>query len=439
MKPYCIIISNQIIQRLSPYMPLLHKFLAKTSLLTVTICTLLFVLPVLSQDDPFQVPQYNFIDYESNKIIDNTGTFANELTKNILSLITGNGKTIIAHIGDSHIQADFFSSKVRNRLQMLHPGISGPRGLLFPFNLAASNNPHNYNFQSPNNWTPWFSTKIKEPSEIGLFGVKISTNDSLIELNIKINDTISELFNIVELWYSADIDGIIAFKSEKIQLQYSLEKGKNRRFLCNFPADLKEIKLRIIYPTVQNFELFGVKLGNDLSGIEYHAIGLNGASTTSFNRCLYFENQLKCLNPNLIILSLGTNDAYAGDIISLQFKNEYNTLINTIQKACPSTPILLTTPNNHARHRYDMTEKITIINDVIKEISKEKGLAIWDFHTLMGGKNSIYQWQKDSLAAKDMIHLSPKGYRLKADLFYIALLKLFDKNVSNTEIQTPEP
>ena len=48
----------------------------------------------------------------------------------------------IVHIGDSHIQADYFSGMLRMCLQKQF-GNAG-RGLIFPYKVAKTNEPYNY-------------------------------------------------------------------------------------------------------------------------------------------------------------------------------------------------------------------------------------------------------------------------------------------------------
>ena len=43
----------------------------------------------------------------------------------------------------------------------------------------------------------------------------------------------------------------------------------------------------------------------------------------------------------------------------------------------------------------------------------------------MGGSNSISDWQKQGLAAKDLIHFSVKGYEKQGDLLYQTLMKYY--------------
>ena len=56
----------------------------------------------------------------------------------------------ILHLGDSHIQAGFFSGAVRDSLQAVF-GDAG-RGLVAPLKLLGTNEPPDYTITSPNSW-----------------------------------------------------------------------------------------------------------------------------------------------------------------------------------------------------------------------------------------------------------------------------------------------
>lgn len=398
------------------------------------LCNILILrLVSTAQDDPYAIDHYPYINYEINEITDSTGRFSDTLASCLVRLINGNEKFSIAHIGDSHIQADFFTGRVRTRLQMLHPGISGTRGVIFPYELAGTNNPGNYSVKSPNSWEAYRSTKIQECSNIGLYGLKVSTTDTLIELSLRITDTVSEPFNKIGIWYGTDSEGTISVKINGETITDSLSASPNSVATVTLKDYSQQATVTVSLNSPSYFDLFGIELQNDLPGLEYHAIGVNGASAVSYNRSLLFTEQLRRLKPSLIVLSIGTNDAYHYLFSEEWFKNEYSTLIDSISSACPNIPILLSTPNDHLKNRADMSANISVINSVIVSLAKGRGLAYWDFYEIMGGEKSIIAWHSDSLAARDRIHLSPKGYRLKAELFYIALLKAFDKKLSEID------
>jgi lysophospholipase L1-like esterase len=68
--------------------------------------------------------------------------------------------------------------------------------------------------------------------------------------------------------------------------------------------------------------------------MQYHSLGINGAEVTSFLRNS-LEPQLQLLNPDLVIISLGTNDAYMAEFDENAFKRNYGTLIQRIKKLHP--------------------------------------------------------------------------------------------------------
>ena len=68
------------------------------------------------------------------------------------------------------------------------------------------------------------------------------------------------------------------------------------------------------------FSLFGFCFDNNKHGISYHSIGVNGASVPSYLRCVNLENQLELMPPDLVIFSIGINDAYENDFSKESYK-----------------------------------------------------------------------------------------------------------------------
>ena len=67
----------------------------------------------------------------------------------------------------------------------------------------------------------------------------------------------------------------------------------------------------------------------------------------------------------------------------------------------------------------------------MKKLAENKNLAVWDMFDIMGGLNSIKEWEKNQLAKKDLIHLSYDGYNLIGDLLFDALIKSYIKYKKN--------
>ena len=102
---------------------------------------------------------YPFVVYSKNnyeffsKESPNFSTFYRKLNRLIENK---EGKLNLYHIGGSHLQADIYTNDIRMYLQTRWEGVTGERGWVFPFDLAKTNNPGNYEFSSPNSWTMEF-------------------------------------------------------------------------------------------------------------------------------------------------------------------------------------------------------------------------------------------------------------------------------------------
>ena len=62
---------------------------------------------------------------------------------------------------------------------------------------------------------------------------------------------------------------------------------------------------------------------------------------------------------------------------------------------------------------------------LLQEIAKEKGCLFYDWFWASGGRTSILEWRKRSLAGVHLVSLTPRGYRLKAEMLGEALLVAF--------------
>jgi hypothetical protein len=86
---------------------------------------------------PYQIPEYNFIHYNKNKIefFGDSNHFENFFYKYDSINFYGTGKINIVHLGGSHIQADIYTHRLRRRMQTFMPGANGGRDSYFRIEL----------------------------------------------------------------------------------------------------------------------------------------------------------------------------------------------------------------------------------------------------------------------------------------------------------------
>ena len=173
-----------------------------------------------------------------------------------------------------------------------------------------------------------------------------------------------------------------------------------------------------------NAALFGARLLNDNSGVVVDCIGNNGATYSSYVRIDGFASQLKDLNPQLVIISLGTNEAF-GNYSTLE--SNIDKLVSSIAKECPGAKFLLTTPlETHKKggKGYVIQTGVADVRDIIMNYGKTHNIPVWDFYTVAGGKGAASRWLSVKYMSSDHLHLLAKGYQFMGDLMSKALLDL---------------
>jgi lysophospholipase L1-like esterase len=174
-----------------------------------------------------------------------------------------------------------------------------------------------------------------------------------------------------------------------------------------------------------DFTLHGFRLENENPGLCLDAIGNNGADLPSYLKCGLFEQQLNAAMPDLVILSLGINDAYGRHFDVEYYKNNYRRLVERIRSVAPDCAILFTTNNDsYYRKRYPNANGAKV-QAAIYELAAEYNAGVWDLFAVMGGYKSINTWVSARLARTDKIHFTNGGYQLLGTLLSEALMNAF--------------
>ena len=168
----------------------------------------------------------------------------------------------------------------------------------------------------------------------------------------------------------------------------------------------------------------GIVLENSQeSGILYHAIGVNGAMYSHYNKWNRFFEQIPDLNPDLIIVSLGTNEALNQQIDSENFAEDLDSFYSRIEKYNEGVPIILTTPPDNRKQTIGV-EKVA---SFLIAYAEENDKSIFNYHEIMGGNGSFLKLQNKGLAQKDRVHFTAKGYVMQGQLLFDALMKSYEK------------
>jgi lysophospholipase L1-like esterase len=342
----------------------------------------------------------------------------------------GEGNITILHIGGSHIQAGTFSHQHRSNWLETFPGIIGNRGMLFPFSAAKTNNPYNYRTTYTGEWEMSKNTHANPQFALGLSGMCIATKDPLACIEIQMRNAENLFFDfntiyilghcdsgwvtpIIQIDDSVNVEGV--YDSARWAYRFHLEKY----------VDAFRLSFSMNDTLWEPFYLRGFWVENQLPGLTYVDIGVNGASVPSYLKCRYLENDLLFVKPDLCIFSIGINDASGSNFDTALFQQNYKELISRVKSVAPDCAILFTTNNDSylkSRRTYYNNTNGLLAQQSFLSLGKYYNTGIWDLFSFMGGLGSMKKWEQEGLAKKDKVHFTPQGYRLLGDLLYNALL-----------------
>jgi lysophospholipase L1-like esterase len=389
---------------------------------------------VFSQQEyyPFETGHFHFIDYSKNsfRLYDDSSSFSVFYQKFDSLLQYGTGQLKIVHIGGSHIQADIYTHRIRQRFSEFEPGISGYRGFLFPYSIARSNNPANYRVEYSGSWTFCKSTRRDTNCWLGLAGYSVSTSDTNASVKIFLNNDSCMHFDFNRLkvfhpYTHHDYGLKIIYPGNCLARIRNQKLGYTEYRFAAFQDSVEFVVCRT--DTIQDqFVLFGLSFENDDPGIVYNAVGVNGARLESFLRCQLLENHLEAIRPDLVIISIGTNDGNTKRFDADLYRSGYLELLARISKSVPDAAILLTVPNDSYLFKKYINRNTEKMMNVIIDLARNNDYAVWDFYSIMGGLNSVRAWYDAGLMRPDHIHFNRQGYLLKGDLFFAAFLKTWE-------------
>ncbi|MFN8655013.1 MAG: GDSL-type esterase/lipase family protein [Candidatus Obscuribacterales bacterium] len=149
---------------------------------------------------------------------------------------------------------------------------------------------------------------------------------------------------------------------------------------------------------------------------EYNVKALGGISANypAAHAQEWLDQPIQQANPDLVILSFGSNDS-AGNPNPEQYAKTYQNLIDEVRQRAPNASILIVGPTDGnsitgANKGNDLPGLDTVIQ-VQKEIAAKNGLDFMDMRQAMGGPGSIEKWHADGLAAGDELHFTGQGYQ----------------------------
>lgn len=327
----------------------------------------------------------------------------------------------ILYIGDSHVQADDFTSELRSRFQLAY-GNAG-RGLVFPYSTARTHAAVDYTTSHTGRWLNAKNIEANPQFSLGISGVTSRTTDSNASFRLNFRGTVQPEHKRLRILLKRDANSYdFTIRSGNTQIPVDVF---NPALPDNTPmlvVDLPSVSSDFVFTlkktdTAQSmFEIYGISIETpDDAGVLFHSAGINGAGHYSLLRENLLKEQLELLKPDAVVIDLGANDFYRGKINKELFGGNLLKIVNTIRSANPDATIILGCSQDIYRGGYSLPDCLDF-SDLIREFSKLNQCLFYDWFWVSGGRFSMLRWHQNGLANWDMVHLTHAGYLLKGQL-----------------------
>jgi lysophospholipase L1-like esterase len=372
------------------------------------------------------------------------------------------GLTIL-HIGDSHTAADFLTGELRRRLQARYG--QGAPGYITAGHPHIGVRTSSLKVTASSGWSYRSLQKADAvPAEFWLSGydaVATAAGETLVFTAER-----PQTFDMIEIEVvrqpgggaiDVKLDGVV-------EIRYDLNSSKVEPVVIRLtpsrgPTEkMRDITIATAGPgTVM---VASVTIYNKQSGLTYHSIGYPGAQASLLNKFTgkLFANDLIRLNPQVVVLAFGTNEAANENLDIAQYTASYERVVSKIKSTLPNAAIVVIGPPDFAELpaacRKDKGSsscaatksanaagtgtsdcvwrtpaKLAQVREAQHEIAVRYNLAYWNWASIMPSECGAHRWLTASppLMAKDHVHFTVEGYKKSAGEFLTTLIPVIEK------------
>jgi len=340
-----------------------------------------------------------------------------------------NSRITIAHFGDSHVQPDISTGVLRTFIQSVKG--NGGRGFIFPYASAHTHSGFDYRTESGGFWQTARNIEPIPRLPLGVSGYTVRTTDPQAWASFAFRSEMPKGKYTLKIFCRRNT-GSFGLKLETetetffVPVADSTSKG-HVEITLPYAPDRFTLRMDKQNDQQNEFEIYGLSIESDNpTGALVHAFGTIGAPWRGLLMESLFEEQMRLLNVDLVILDYGTNDFLVGNRIPADMSIRIVDAIRKVRKALPQATIVLATTQDMNRRRYNITSARPMAK-LLRTIAQQENCALFDWYWIAGGPGSMSKWVNDRLAQRDNIHLTGAGYKLKGELLTAAFSNTLDK------------
>lgn len=337
----------------------------------------------------------------------------------------GDRELSILYIGGSHVQSGWLGHGLRAALQEWASEATGSRGLILPYRLTRTNTPTHFRTAYSGDWNGHRCTRNAErevcnESRLATGILVTSESGGTLQHVCYFPDSTRCLISELEFWTNASIDGWEWTGNGSLQSAVALDQADGWRLAFDPPADTLGLAF---HPTEGTPTWYaGATLVASTSGPRWvvHEWGHNGLRMEHAQALGGWERLLDRLQPDLVLVGIGVNDAMDGAHFNQQaFYHSGLAFLERLKTSQPAILLLGTTPAN-PQHKA-LARAQGLVNQSLQSLAQTADCAYVDLTFALGGDDAWEACQMAGYLQPDGVHLTESGYLRVSSIVFEAL------------------
>ena len=352
----------------------------------------------------------------------------------------------VVHYGDSQIEMDRISDRLRARLQALFGG-GGPG--MVPFaTLIPSLSVSTYGTGDLTRQSPFGDSLVVRAN--GNYGPMVQDFRVAGSATANINATTHKRCD-ERLRQFSRIKMLFNNRPGPLNVTFRDRKGGySDEQRCDTPG-VQSLSWRLDSATTSvrisvsgTADIYGI-LVDDGPGVAVDNIPMRGCSGQQFTSIN--QEQLAAaysqMDVGLIILQFGGNSVpYIKNAKSLDtYCANLGKQIDRLHQCCPNAKILFIGPSDMSTRLQGDMQSYPFLPDIIeglRQMANDHGAAYWSIYHAMGGYNSMPAWVRQGLGGPDYLHFSQRGADIMGDRLAGAFERMYEIYLMRKEVAHAE-
>lgn len=343
----------------------------------------------------------------------------------------------VLYIGGSHVQAGWIGHSLRNALHEWAPHLIQSRGMQLPYRIARTNTPTHFRTEFEGTWDGYRCTRgagkfICSQAPLAT-GIEVHPHGPCRIQHVSyFPDSSRAATDALEIWTNApetlwQWDG-----NAPLNRVDALGNGLGWRLTLESPADTLAIRFDV--PDESDIWYAGMNaLARSSATLTVHEWGHNGCRIAHAANAQGWEALLEQLDPDLILIGIGLNDAVQGaDLNPEAFAGHYTPWVQRIGSTGAAVVLLGNTPARHDGRSLDGPN--AQLDAFLQACGTSQGMGYMNLSKAMTTHAPWESWASNGWTQSDGLHFTALGYAEIAGLIYQAWITAYAAGKKNASL-----